>query len=130
VGVFNDDILEFYNTSVDIELIELRALKSPRFPPFYSPFQPLNSGITNTTQQPKLRLHRPTENASLLCNKLLRHTEFRAARIANEPDPIHVGSSTLCTVFFELARLLVIFKAESYIHAVTSIKSSQLYCTK
>jgi hypothetical protein len=49
VGVFNDDILEFYNTSVDIELIELRALKSPRFPPFYSPFQPLNSGITNTT---------------------------------------------------------------------------------
>jgi hypothetical protein len=127
--------LRFTTHPVDDELIELRALRSPRFPPLYSCFQPaasspLNSGITNTFQQPELRLHRPTENASLLCNKLLRHTEFRAARIANEPDPIHVGSSTLCTVFFELARLLVIFKAESYIHAVTSIKSSQLYCTK
>ena len=35
LGVFNGDILEFHNASRGIELIELRALKSPRFPPFY-----------------------------------------------------------------------------------------------
>jgi hypothetical protein len=40
VGVFNDDILELDNASVDIQLIELRVLKSPRFPPLYSCFQP------------------------------------------------------------------------------------------
>jgi hypothetical protein len=40
VGVFNDDILEFYNACISVKLIKLRALKIPRFPPLYSCCQP------------------------------------------------------------------------------------------